>query len=126
MAKRKEHLFRFTGKEIADAAVLEAAYRWDRVDHWQVEHEAAIAAAEGAMATIQRIPATGGDQVRLGIDMTLADRINTAEWKRANHRQAADRYLIDAATYGSNPKANFELDGDDVMYFRLGGGAREE
>jgi len=40
--KRNEHLFRFTGKQIGDAAQKECEYHKGRIAFWRTEHANAL------------------------------------------------------------------------------------
>ena len=106
MAKRNEHLFQFTGKQISDAAGREASYHANRVIFWKREHRLAIENAKEAG--------------------TLQERITVCEYLVTEHRKAADELQIEAACYGTQGDRTYELHPDDVIYFRLAGGPREE
>jgi hypothetical protein len=126
MGKRHDHTFRFAGKAIAHAAAGEAHYHHQRVKWWKAEHEKAIAAAKGAGIEIRSYEVTGGTQAQVVIDPTLSQRLTQCENKIRSHQQAADRFQIEADAYDSQPKRLYECHPDDIVYFRLVGGAREE
>jgi hypothetical protein len=43
-----------------------------------------------------------------------------------SHKDLADQMSISAAMYASQADRSYELDGEDVQYFRMAGGPREE
>ncbi len=126
MAKRNEHLFQFTGKQISDAAGREASYHADRVIFWKREHRLAIENAKEAGLEVSEYPVTGGVHAQMIINPTLQERITVCANKLHKHRKAADELQIEAACYGTQGDRTYELHPDDVIYFRLAGGPREE
>lgn len=127
MSKRKEHTFRFTAKQIAEAAGTEAKYHDERAAWWNGEYEKAAVLAKEKGVEIRHYPVTGGNRAQVVVDTTLSNRLEEAARKRSDHQQKAERYKVDSAVYASQPAEEpYQLDGDDVMYFRLAGGQREE
>jgi hypothetical protein len=127
MAKRKEHLFQFTAEAIAKAAASEAAYHSKRATWWDAEFNKAAEEAKVKGVEIRHYPVTGGNRAQVVIDATLQQRIEEAARKRTEHQQKAERFTIESASYGSQlEKTVYALDGEDVMYFRLAGGQRED
>lgn len=130
MSLRNEHKFTFEGKAIAEAAQAESDYHADRIGHWQARADKALEVVRdtiGAKVVEQNV--TGGKQASIDID--YGDREAWAEYtlayrKVAMHTEDRDRFEQDAVTYGSQPGVYFELDRDDVRWFRLGGDPRED
>jgi len=127
MSKRKEHTFRFTAGKIAEGAASEAKYHDDKAIWWNGEYEKAAAEAQKKGVEIRHYPVTGGNRAQVVIDGTVQNRLEEAARKRSDHQSKADRYKVEAAAYGSQAAdIPYDLDGDDVMYFRLAGGKRED
>lgn len=124
--KRTTHTFRFLGKDIAAAADAERDYRAKRAEWWASEFDKAVSAAKEKGIEVREYPVTGGMQAHMAIDATLQERINICISKRASHKAAADRFAIESAAYATQPEREYELDPDDVVYFRLAGGGRED
>jgi hypothetical protein len=124
--KRGEHLFQFTGKQIAAAAMEEHDYHAERWKWWRDEEDAAIKQAKASGIEVREMPVTGGRQVQVVIDPTVQARLTQCGYKISGHKQAADRFQIEAGAYQTQPERSFELQPDDVLYFRLAGGPREE
>lgn len=126
MSKRTEHLFQFTGKQISAAAQAEYDYHMARIVFWREEGRKAVLAAKEKGVEVREYPVSGGMRTEMVIDTTLQGRINESAQKVYSHQSSADHFQIEAATYGSQPDRAYELHGDDVIYFRLAGGARPE
>jgi hypothetical protein len=124
--KRTEHTFQFTGKQISEAAAAEYDYHAGRVAWWKAEQEKAIEKAKGAGVEIRESDVTGGKRVDVILDPSVQSRLSQCASKINEHRGAADSFQIQAATYGSQPERSYELHADDVIYFRLAGGARPD
>ncbi len=124
--KRNEHLFQFTGKQISDAAGAECIYHKDRTVWWKREQETAIAAAKSTGVEVREFDITGGKNVQIVLDATLNSRLTECANKINSHRNAADKFQIEAACYGTQAERSYELHPDDVIYFRLAGGPRED
>ena len=124
--KRNEHTFQFTGKQIADAAKAECSYHRERLTYWQVQQETAITDAKTAGVTVQEIAVTGGKRVQMYADQRIQERLSIAGSKIDAHRVAADRFQIEAAAYATQADRAYELHPDDIVYFRLAGGQRED
>lgn len=130
--KRNEHLFQFPAAQVAEAAKAEWEYHTRRIAYWKEERTKAIEAikAQAVKIEVREYPASGGGvstQVTTTIDMTLTSRINTCDGKINQHVKDADRFKIEADAYGSQAQARFyEMSPEDVVYFRLAGGPREE
>lgn len=123
---RQTHRFRYLGQQIAEACVAEAEYHDDRIRWWEDERNVAIAACKSAGFTVKEYDITGGKRTEMVVDPTLQRRVDEAISKIAKHQAARDRFRIEAGAYGVQPSREYELDPDDVVYFRLAGGAREE
>jgi hypothetical protein len=127
MSKRKEHTFQFTAKQIADGAAAEAKYHDARAAWWNGEYEKACVEAEKSGVKITHFEVSGGKRAQMTLDPTLQRRIEESAHKRSDHQQKADRYKIEAASYASQPETlKYDLDNDDVVYFRLAGGLRDD
>lgn len=124
--KRGEHLFQFTGKQVSAAATAEYGYHADRITFWKDEQQKAIAKAKAAGVEIREYEVTGGKRVDVVLDPTVATRLGECANKITSHRTAADRFQIEAAAYGTQSERMYELQPDDVVYFRLAGGKRED
>ncbi len=127
MSKRKDHVFRYTAEKIAEAATAEAKYHDERAAWWNGEYEKAAVEAKNKGVEIRHYAVTGGVRPQVTIDPTLSNRLEECARKRTEHQQKAEKYKIEAATYSAQPNTlQYDLDGEDVQYFRLAGGQREE
>lgn len=127
MSKRKEHTFQFTAGAIAKGAAAEAKYHEERATWWSNEYEQIATEAKEKGVEIRHFEVTGGKRAQLSIDARLSNRLEEAGRKRSEHQAQAERYKVEAAAYGSQPESlSYGLDGDDVMYWRLAGGTRED
>ena len=124
--KRNEHLFQFNGKQIAEAARGEHEYHERRLDFWKGEQQKAIAIAKEAGVEVNEYDVTGGKRVDVVIDPSVGQRLNECANKIQKHNSAADKFQIEAAAYGTQPERAYELHPDDIVYFRLAGGSRED
>ncbi len=128
MSKRLNHTFQFGGGQIAHAAKDEASYHDGRVTWWKAEQEKATAKLREATVQVTEHEVTGGKNVVAGlhVDPHAQQRANECASKVSAHQRARDRFLIEAGAYGTAPTQIFELDAEDVVYFRLAGGTRDE
>ena len=124
--KRDKHEFQFTGKQISEAADREAQYHRNRLQFWDQEKNVAVEAIKGAGLQVRQYEVTGGMTTQVVFDPTLQARLSQCESKIIIHKRAKDEYQIHAACYGTQPDRSYELNPDDVIYFRLAGGARED
>lgn len=122
--KRNEHLFQFTGEELAKASKAEATYHFGRAIWWKAEQELAAKKARETGVEVREVEVSGGTEMQIVLDGTLQSRLTLCQWKIREHRKAADEFQIHAATYASNPSRSYELQPDDVIYFRLAGSPR--
>ncbi len=127
---RADHLFTFHADEIADAARGEAKYHEDRLAYWKGEYEVAATRVEETIgAKIDRQQVTGGERVVVVVDYgdpAAYKRLQEAWEKSADHREAAERFRTDERLYGTQSNRVYELTTEDVHYYRLGGGPRED
>ena len=123
---RNSHLFQFSAAAISHAASREAKYHDERIAFWFNEQTKPIAQAKEAGVEVREYEVTGGVNVDVVIDPTVSKRLSECASKIKSHQQAKDRFLIEAAAYKSQVDLLYELDPDDVVYFRLAGGARED
>jgi hypothetical protein len=124
MSKRDEHTFQFTGKQVGDAAAAECKYHEGRRSYWNGQYEAAVEAVKSATVKVREYDVTGGKRAEVAVDFAETARLNEASKKRDEHRVAADRYRIEAATYLSQPDRAYELDGADVGVLSPRGGPK--
>lgn len=124
--KRNEHLFQFTGKQISEAARAECEYHTKCAIWWKAEQERAILKAKSAGVEVREYEYTGGKGVQVVLDPTVDSRLHKCAQKITAHQKAADDFQIQAACYGTQTERTYELHPDDVIYFRLAGGPREE
>ena len=122
--KRKEHLFQFTGGEIANAALAEEKYHRERLEWWNGEYEKAVLEAKQSTVEVTEYDVTGGKRATVTVSSKATERIGECATKRSNHRIAADEFAIESAAYGTQLSRVYELDTEDVIHFRLAGGAR--
>jgi hypothetical protein len=123
--KRNEHLFQFTGKQISEAATAESTYHNERVTWWKAQQGAAIKKAKEAGVEVREYDYTGGKGVQVVLDPSLVSRLHDCATKITSHKKASDDFQIQAACYGSQLERSYELHPDDVIYFRLAGGTRD-
>ena len=129
--KVNEHLFWFKADAIAAAAYAERDYHRERLLYWRGEQERLVALAKGLTAVVKVIEqaVTGGIRVQVVADLSGAQelnwKLNECGSKIDQHRAKADEYGLKAAAYASQPDRAYELDPQDVAYFRLAGGPRE-
>lgn len=125
---RQEHRFQFPATVIAQAADTEAKYHEVRHNWWTEEYRAAVARVKAtASVEIKTFLVTGGERADVVVnygDPAAYKRMGEAFQKIQEHRQAAGRYRSDAHIYNTQGERTYELDADDVAYFRLGGEAR--
>lgn len=150
MAKRSEHTFQFSARQIADAAQAEAEYHEGRIEHWQAREAAALEIVKGSIgAKVVEQEMTNGKQVSVVVDYGDPEawkEYQLAHGKVGTHRSAAERFRTDerlyrtqhpegtlivgqdaeSATYASAGGTVYDLDVDDVHHFRLGGQPRED
>lgn len=82
----------------------------------------------GAGIELKRFQQTGGERLDFAIrygDASEARRMSEAFAKAESHRVAAERYRTDQRVYETQDRG-YELDTDDVHYYRLNGAEREE
>ena len=74
---------------------------------------------------VREFDVTGGKKVEVVIDRTITKRLSECASNIDNHRRWANRFRIEADAYGTQPPGReYDLDPEDVVYFRLAGGAR--
>lgn len=127
---RSDHEFQFAAQDVAKAAKAEAEYHEGRIAYWDAEFEQSFKRVkETASLEVKEMNVTGGKRFDVAVDygdMTAYRRMNEAANKVQTHRDAAEKYRSDEKVYGSQDGRMYELSADDVHYFRLGGGEREE
>lgn len=130
MSERTQHRFRFTATQIASAALEEAKYHEQRLEHWTKRAETALATVRDTVsAKVTEHEVTGGKQA--GVVVEYGDPEAWREYQLAygkvqSHREEADRYRTDHTLYSTQHDRSYELDSDDVHHFRLGGQPRED
>lgn len=127
---KDQHEFQFPADRIALAAWDEADYHEGRVAYWKAEYETSFARVkETARIVVKEVNITGGKRADVTVDYGDAAafrRLNESITKIESHRKAADRFRTEATVYGTQGERAYELSTEDVHYFRLGGGEREE
>lgn len=127
MTVRNEWRFQFSASVISKAAKDEAAYHEERLDWWKIEQERATEQAKAASVVVRKHEVTGGKRVEVVLDPSVSKRLQECESKISAHRAAFDDFKRWAdAMSAMQPRQNYDLDPDDVAYFRLAGGARPE
>jgi len=124
--KRDNHSFEFAASAIQRAANSEHTYHTKRIIFWKKEQQKAIKKAKGAGVEIREHEITGGKSVEVILDPSVSRRLSVCASKIQLHQGSADRFQIEAAAYGTQSAKHYELDPDDIVYFRLAGGPREE
>jgi hypothetical protein len=130
MPGRTEHSFQFSADAISLAAAAEAHYHEQRTLYWQEEMDKAYKRVEATIgAKIQQQQVTGGWRAEVVVDYgdpAAYRRLNEAGGKVQKHREAAGRFRTDERLYATQGDRTYELSVDDVHYYRLGGGPRED
>ena len=124
--KRSNHTFQFSAEAIQKAAETEAHYHADRAVWWLIEQKKAIEKAKEAGIEVREHEVTGGINVEVVVDTSITRRLSECASKIREHQEAYDRFQIEAATYATQEGTVYDLDPDDIVYFRLVGGARSE
>lgn len=124
--KRNEHLFQFTGSEIATAALAECTYHRKREAYWRAEQDHLAEEAKQSGVKVEEVQITGGKQVRMFVDGTINMKLDLVGGKINAHQKAANDFEILAASYGTQAARTYELQPDDIIFFRLAGGPRED
>lgn len=125
---RDKHEFQFAAGAVADAAKGEATYHRAREVHWRGLYAEAVAQVKGtASIKVSEIDVTGGKQAHVTVeygDPAAYRLMGLAFEKMQSHRRDAERYETDYRVYATQGDRTYELSGDDVHYFRLGGEQR--
>lgn len=123
MTERNKHLFRFKASEIAAAAEREANYHNERAEYWQNElDEATARVMETSSIKLEKQAVTGGYHPVVTVDYgdpQAYARMQEAWRKHFSHIEEADEFTSDATVYGTQGDREYELDIDDVHYYRL-------
>jgi hypothetical protein len=126
---RSDHSFQFPAATIAAAADAEAEYHRERRDYWRLELARSIERVrETARIDVREFSVTGGTRVDVVVDygdQASYKRMQEAQAKAAAHSEQAGRYELEARLYASQGDRVYELDGDDVAFYRLNGAERE-
>lgn len=126
---RAGHLFVFTADRIAEACEAEAKYHRERLAYWQAEQDTATEIVTGTCsAKVAKRPHTGGYAVDVVVDYgdpAAYRRMQEAAQKVQAHLGQAERFETERDVYATQD-GEYELTQEDVHYFRLGGGGREE
>lgn len=127
---RHDHEFYFTADVIARAANDEAEYHDERLVHWLGRREKALQIVkETVSAKVIEQDITGGKQAAVVVDYGDAEawkEYQLAYKKVVDHQRALDEFLTESKLYETQGSTTYELNADDVHYFRLGGQARPE
>jgi hypothetical protein len=126
---RAGHLFTFPAARIAEACEAEAKYHLVRLAYWQGEQDAATEiVTETCSAKVAKREHTGGYTVDVVVnygDPAAYQRMQESARKVQTHRDLAERFETERDVYATQD-GTYELTQEDVHYFRLGGGGREE
>lgn len=137
MSERSKHTFQFRAGQISDAAAGEAEYHRDRLDHWIERRDRALHVAKASVGVTFTEHEVTGDRLgavdkMIGVQIDYGDGVAWEEYELAyqkvkQHRAAVERFVVEAETYGTQaPGRVYELDADDIRYFRLGGQPRDD
>lgn len=132
MSLLKEHKFQFTGKAIADACDTAQEYHEGRLAHWQKVVEQQIERGKGLKSIVKKREQnyTGGKHVEFYADIVdlqdINERLRFAAHKIDAHRASAQRYKLMGSAYRTNEWREYELDPEDVAFFKLDGSERED
>ena len=130
MSERGKHLFQFHAARIAASAKAEADYHHGRLEFWEKALEQATKRVEAtASVQVRRVSITGGWRPDVVVDYgdpAAYSRMGEAGRKIQEHRAAMERFVSDAALYGTQSDRIYDLDAEDVAHFRLNGREREE
>lgn len=128
-----KHLFQFSGNAIAEACKAEEAYHLERIAYWKSQQTDLIAKAKDLKSVVKVTEQTlsgGGKYVTVSADVLGIGDLNShlllAAQKIQSHYASADTFKLKGAAYQSNAARVYELDPQDVAYFRLNGGSRED
>jgi len=119
MSLREKHVFQFTGKQISDAAHLQAAYHDAKRKFWESEYQKAVTEAKAKGVEIREVPVTGGKRAEMVLDPHLQQRISECMGKIENHQRLRTRYTIEQEAYQSQSDRTYDLDPEDLVYFHL-------
>lgn len=127
---RADHTFQFKASQICAAANTEASYHEERLKYWESEYEKSVVRVkETAGIKFEEQEMTGGKRLSVALDFgddNAYRRLHTSYNKIDWHRAMAEKLRTDAVVYGTQGDRVYELSTDDVHYYRLGGGSREE
>jgi hypothetical protein len=130
MSNRSKHLFHFSAAEISAAAGKEAEYHESRRDHWQKEMDAALARMKAtASIKVEQVQVAGGWRPEITIeygDPSAYTRLREAGAKANSHRERAERLRTEERLYKTQGGRVYELDADDVHFYRLNQAPRED
>jgi len=123
MTERSKHLFRFKASEIAAAATREAEYHEERAEYWRSElDDATDRVMETASIKLEKQAITGGYHPTVVVDYgdpAAYQRMQEAFRKEHSHKEEAEEFRSDSIVYGTQGDREYELDIDDVHYYRL-------
>lgn len=119
MSLKSTHKFTFKANEISLAAIKRANYHDERLRFWKEEQQKAIALAKEAGVEIREHEISGGIDVEVIIDRSISNRLTECSNKIQEHQSLASRLKIEAAAYSTQGERPYELDPDDIVYFRL-------
>lgn len=130
MSNRNTHLFQFTAQNISQAAMELAVYHREREEYWQKEFDTSLGrVTETAGVKVEKFAVTGGWRAEVMVnygDPAAYHRMNEAACKIQEHSKLYDHYRREANLYATQGVRNYDLDPDDVQFFRLNGAPRED
>ena len=95
----------------------------DRLVHWQGRYEAAKKDVESQTVKVKVIThqVTGGERASVSADIDRGPEVelNLAQAKLEHHREQVETYDRWRRGFLANPDASFELDPEDIAFFRL-------
>ena len=98
--------------------------------YWQQEMDTALARLkETASIKVEQVQVTGGWRPEIRIDYgdpSAYTRLYEASAKTNSHREQAERLRTEERLYATQGARIYELDGDDVHFYRLNGRPRED
>jgi len=120
MSVRSHWRFQYPVKLIAKAAQERVAYHSDRVQWWENQRDEAEKAIKNTGIQVRQHQFTGGKDVEIVIDPTLAKRLAECNDKVEGHRTSRESFECwERILTRSGNLETLDLDVDDVRHFHL-------
>lgn len=122
MSQRSDWVFSFSAAELVAAIKVEVEYRERRIAFWEAEKEKADQAIRESPVKIKELEVTGGVRVErtIELDTRLEDRASECHLKIKAHKDGLEYYRRWLRLFEKeSPDRIFNLNIDDVDYFRL-------